>query len=70
MVIEVDPRKEHGAFLDISDFSAWLLSEVKRCCALAENGTYNAYADSIVPYEKRIGTIRRSKYWEIFPVER
>lgn len=70
MVIEVDPRKEHGAFLDISDFSAWLLSEVKRCCALAENGTYNAYADSIVPYEKRIGIIRRSEYWEIFPVER
>ena len=40
LVIEVDPRKEHGSFLDISDFSAWLLSEVKRCCALAENGTY------------------------------
>lgn len=70
MVIEVDPRKERGSFLDISDFSAWLLSEVKRCCALVENGTYNAYADSIVPYEKRIGTIQRSKYWEIFPEER
>lgn len=70
MVIEVDPRKERCSFLDISDFSAWLLSEVKRCCALVENGTYNAYADSIVPYEKRTGTIRRSVYWEIFPVER
>lgn len=70
MVIEVDPRKERGPFLDVSDFSMWLLSEVKRCCALVENGTYNAYADSIVSYEKRVGTIRRSEYWEIFPEER
>lgn len=70
-VVEVDPRKEQDTFPhDISEFMEWMLSEVKRCVAELEAGTYNDYVRNNLPACHRTGTIVRKELYDIFPDER
>lgn len=70
-IIEVDPEEPESAFPhNISSLAEWLLSEVKRCVAEVENGTYNATVQRNLPPQHRTGTIVRKDLYDIFPEER
>jgi len=70
-VVDVDPRAEHETFPhNISEFMEWMLSEVKRCVAELEAGTYNDNVHNNLPARHRTGTIVRKELYDIFPEER
>lgn len=70
-IIEVDPREPRSSFpYTVSDLAEWLLTEVKRCVAEVEAGTYNENISSNLPPQHRTGTIIRKDLYDIFPEER
>ena len=70
-VVEIEPRKHHDTYPhNISAFIEWMISEVKRCVAELEAGTYNDYVRNNLPVRHRTGTIVRKELYDIFPEER
>lgn len=70
-VVDVDPRAAYKTFPhDISEFMEWMLSEVKRCVAELEAGTYNDNIRNNLPARHRTGTIVRKELYDVFPEER
>jgi len=71
MVIEIDPRKKNRTFEeDISEFTTWLLEEVKKCLAELKAGTYNKRINRELPCGQKTGTILRKDLWDLFPQRR
>ena len=71
MIIEIDPRKKDFSFEeDISELTAWILEQVKKCLDELHAGTYNKRINSALPFNHRIGTIVRKDLWDIFPQRR
>lgn len=71
MVIEIDHRKKNRTFEeDISEFTTWLLEEVKKCLAELKAGTYNKRINRELPCGQKTGTILRKDLWDLFPQRR
>ena len=71
MIVEDDPRKGKNNWpMDISAFMEWLVEAVTQTLMDIESGAYNARLEAELPYECRVGTIRRGDYYDIFPEER
>ena len=67
VVLEVDPRKDHGWERDLSEFSGWLLSATQEIVQQVVAGTYNDLVERELPPQHRTGTIRRAQMWEVWP---
>lgn len=61
VVLEVDPRKDHGWERDLSEFSGWLLSATQEIVQQVVAGTYNDLVERELPPQHRTGTIRRAQ---------
>ncbi|MBO5021359.1 MAG: hypothetical protein J6D52_11905 [Clostridia bacterium] len=71
MVIEIDHRKKNRTFEeDISEFTTWLLEEVKKCLAELKAGTYNKRINRELPCGQKTGTILLKDLWDLFPQRR
>jgi len=71
LALESDPRRQKTEYTDdYSEFSAWLLDEVKRCIAALKAGTYNEDVRENLPAKHRTGYITRKDLWDIFPESR
>ena len=67
-VIEVDPSKPHRSYpYDVSPFVQWLIYAVRESITQLKEGSYNDQVNARLPAQHRVGTIRRSDYWSIFP---
>ena len=66
-VIEQDSRKERSYPHDISDFTEWLVSSVKKVISQLEYGTYNSRVQQELPDTQKIGTLERKHLWDIWP---
>lgn len=71
MIVEDDPQKEKKSWpMDISELVEWLLEAITQALTDIETGEYNKRLETELPYECRVGTIRRKDYYSIFPDER
>lgn len=67
-IIEVDRRKQEKSLEhDISEFTGWLLAEVKDILAEVKDGIYNDRVMRELPPHLKTGTICRKDYFDAFP---
>lgn len=67
MIIEIDPRKSGGFEQNISEFTEWLLQQVKLTICELENDTYNQKVATELPVQYRTGTIVRKDLHDMCP---
>ena len=68
--IMVDPNKTEVNFfekLKYTELLEWLIFSVEEVIFLLEKGEYNKYIVENLPYDFRMGTIKRKKFYELYP---
>lgn len=66
-VIEVREKEELGFPDDISAFTDWLLDAVRLTIEAICTGTYNDSVANLLPHKHRVGIIRQSDLWKVYP---
>lgn len=73
-ILEVDEEKknsnENTYPEDISEFTCWLLDSVNLTILAIKEGLYNKSVEKLLPYKHRVGTIKRSALWDIYPEDK
>lgn len=67
LVIEIDPRKNESTELHISEFTGWIIDQIKDSINRIKSGTYMDYVRKNLPVECKTGTILQSELWNIYP---
>ena len=70
LVLHLHPDVSDQYPHDKSELAAWLLSSVKGVVSALASGSYNDRILQHLPHDKRLGKIRRTDYWRIFPDEK
>ena len=67
LVIEINQTKQPGVDLDLSEFTGWIIDQIKGCMKKLKAGTYMDYVRKNLSAECRTGTILMSELWSIHP---
>ncbi|MCR4719795.1 MAG: hypothetical protein K5768_09225 [Firmicutes bacterium] len=66
-VIVIDPKRQKGFELEISDLTGWLVEQIQEAIKKLEDGTYMDYVRDNLPPEHKTGTIKQKYLWEMYP---
>ena len=66
-VIVIDPKRQKGFELKISDLTSWLVEQIQEAIKKMEDGTYMDYIRDNLPPEHKTGTILQKYLWDIYP---
>ena len=67
-VIEINPRHTSEGFpYDVADLAHWLVTALKSAIDLMRQGSYDALVRKELSIRQRVGTVKRSDLWAIYP---